>query len=97
MGSSVYHIRVCNSVAEPACKNSTVCLVSGSGSQKSAVSFGLSSVMKMDFKHEEQAVLMQYGGGDPCPPGLSATLDFQRLFKAQNRASSAFFGSVKAA
>lgn len=30
----------------------------------------------MDYKHEEETVLMQYGGGDPCPPGTSvATLN----------------------
>ncbi|XP_070781683.1 cation-independent mannose-6-phosphate receptor [Enoplosus armatus] len=67
-GSSSYHINVCGSVAEPACKNSTVCRVSGSGSGKSSSSFGISKAMTMDFKHDEQAVLMQYGGGDPCPP-----------------------------
>ncbi|TDH00702.1 hypothetical protein EPR50_G00191090 [Perca flavescens] len=67
-GSSIYHINVCGSVAEPACKKSTVCRVSGSGSNKSASSFGISKAMTMDFKHDEQAVLMQYGGGDACPP-----------------------------
>ncbi|XP_031169703.1 cation-independent mannose-6-phosphate receptor isoform X1 [Sander lucioperca] len=67
-GSSIYHINVCGSVAEPACKKSTVCRVSGSGSDKSASSFGISKAMTMDFKHDEQAVLMQYGGGDACPP-----------------------------
>ncbi|XP_051816613.1 cation-independent mannose-6-phosphate receptor isoform X1 [Acanthochromis polyacanthus] len=66
--SSMYHINVCNSVAEPACKQSAVCQVSGSGSDKLASSFGNSKAMTMVFKHEEQAVLMQYGGGDPCPP-----------------------------
>ncbi|AWP20381.1 putative cation-independent mannose-6-phosphate receptor [Scophthalmus maximus] len=66
--SSTYQISVCSSVAEPACQNSAVCRVSGSGSNKSASSFGISKAMTMDFKHEEQAVLMQYGGGDPCPP-----------------------------
>lgn len=81
-GSSIYHINVCKSVAEPACNKSAVCQVSGSGSEKSAVSFGNSKFMTMDFKHEEQAVLMQYGGGDPCPPGLSATLNLLRLLKA---------------
>lgn len=67
--SGTYHINVCGSVAEPACKNSAVCRVSGSGSEKFASSFGISKAMKMDFKHEIQAVEMQYGGGDPCPPG----------------------------
>ncbi|XP_035535041.1 cation-independent mannose-6-phosphate receptor isoform X1 [Morone saxatilis] len=71
-GSSMYHINVCSSVAEPACKNSAVCRVTGSGSDKSASSFGISQAMTMDFKHDEQAVLMQYGGGDPCPPVTTA-------------------------
>uniref|UniRef100_UPI0037E7D95A cation-independent mannose-6-phosphate receptor n=1 Tax=Semicossyphus pulcher TaxID=241346 RepID=UPI0037E7D95A len=67
-GSSMYNINVCGSVAEPACKKSAVCKVSGSGSDKSASSFGIGKAMTMDFKHDEQAVLMQYGGGDLCPP-----------------------------
>ncbi|KAL6096173.1 igf2r [Pungitius sinensis] len=66
--SSVYHINVCGSVAEPACDKSTVCQVSGSGSDKSASSFGISKAMTMDYKHDEDAILMQYGGGDACPP-----------------------------
>jgi len=61
-------------VAEPACKQSAVCHTSGSGSDKSVYSFGVSKAMTMDFKHEEQAVLMQYGGGDPCPPGNNLLL-----------------------
>ncbi|XP_032398409.1 cation-independent mannose-6-phosphate receptor isoform X1 [Etheostoma spectabile] len=65
-GSSIYHINVCGSVAEPACKKSTVCCVSGS--DKSVSSFGISKAMTMDFKHDEEAVLMKYGGGDACPP-----------------------------
>ncbi|XP_070706018.1 cation-independent mannose-6-phosphate receptor [Pempheris klunzingeri] len=67
-GSSVYHMNVCGSVAEPACKKSTVCRVSGSGPDKLGSSFGIKQAITMDFKHDEQAVLMQYGGGDPCPP-----------------------------
>ncbi|XP_034555992.1 cation-independent mannose-6-phosphate receptor [Notolabrus celidotus] len=67
-GSSTYNINVCSSVAEPACKNSAVCRVSGSGSDKSASSFGINKAMTMEYKHEVQAVLMKYGGGDPCPP-----------------------------
>ncbi|XP_049613817.1 cation-independent mannose-6-phosphate receptor isoform X2 [Syngnathus scovelli] len=67
LGSSDnYLINVCSSVAEPACKGATVCRVSGPS--KLAASFGINKAMTMDFKHEEQAVLMQYGGGDPCPP-----------------------------
>ncbi|KAM9355931.1 cation-independent mannose-6-phosphate receptor [Pholidichthys leucotaenia] len=66
-----YHINVCGSVADPACKQSPVCLVSDSGSDKSALLFGNSKAMTMDFSHEEQAVIMQYGGGDQCPPVAS--------------------------
>ncbi|XP_029281689.1 cation-independent mannose-6-phosphate receptor [Cottoperca gobio] len=66
--SNNYRINVCGSVAEPACKKSAVCLVSGSGSDMTASSFGISKAMTMDFKHDEDAVLMRYGGGDPCPP-----------------------------
>uniref|UniRef100_A0A3B4X1H8 Insulin-like growth factor 2 receptor n=1 Tax=Seriola lalandi dorsalis TaxID=1841481 RepID=A0A3B4X1H8_SERLL len=72
--SSMYHISVCGSVSEPACKKSAVCQVSGSGADKSASSFGISKFMTMNYRHEEQAVLMQYGEGDPCPPGESAFL-----------------------
>lgn len=68
--SGMYYIHVCGSVVEQACAQSAICLVSGSGSNKSASSFGVTKFMKMDYKHEEEAVLMKYGGGDPCPPGL---------------------------
>uniref|UniRef100_A0A3B3VE79 Insulin-like growth factor 2 receptor n=1 Tax=Poecilia latipinna TaxID=48699 RepID=A0A3B3VE79_9TELE len=64
--SGTYHINVCGSVAEKSCKQSAVCLVPGSGSTMPASSFGISKAMTMDFKHENQAVLMHYGGGDPC-------------------------------
>lgn len=67
--SGTYHIHVCGSVAEQACNQSAICQVSGSGSDKVASSFGISKVMTMDYKHDEEAVLMQYGGGAPCPPG----------------------------
>uniref|UniRef100_A0A3Q2EC35 Insulin-like growth factor 2 receptor n=1 Tax=Cyprinodon variegatus TaxID=28743 RepID=A0A3Q2EC35_CYPVA len=66
--SGMYHINICGSVAEKGCMQSAVCQVPSSGSGKPAASYGMSKAMKMDFKHEEQAVLMQYGGGDPCPP-----------------------------
>ncbi|XP_061560975.1 cation-independent mannose-6-phosphate receptor isoform X1 [Phycodurus eques] len=64
--SDNYLINVCSSVSEPRCKGAAVCRVSGS--PESAASFGIGKAMTMDFKHDEQAVLMQYGGGDPCPP-----------------------------
>ncbi|XP_030577044.1 cation-independent mannose-6-phosphate receptor isoform X2 [Archocentrus centrarchus] len=83
--SSTYHINICDSVSEPACKQSAVCQVSGSGSDKLASSFGNTKVMTMDFKHEEQAVLMQYGGGDPCPP-VSAIRQSSILFTCDHSA-----------
>lgn len=67
VSAGTYRINVCKSVAEPACKQSAVCLVSSSG--RSASSFGNSKAMTMDYKHEEQEVQMKYGGGDPCLPG----------------------------
>ncbi|XP_024119822.2 cation-independent mannose-6-phosphate receptor [Oryzias melastigma] len=66
--SGTYHLHVCGGVTEPACKQSAVCLVSGSGSNRSASSFGIRKAMSMDYKHEEQGLLMKYGGGDQCPP-----------------------------
>lgn len=67
VSSGTYRINVCKSVAEPACKQSAVCLVSSSGGL--GTSFGNSKAMTMDYKHEEQEVQMKYGGGDPCLPG----------------------------
>lgn len=69
--SGTYHLNVCSSVAEPACENSAVCRVSGSGPDKVVSSFGISKVMTMDFKHGERGILMEYGGGDACPPSES--------------------------
>ncbi|CDQ64662.1 unnamed protein product [Oncorhynchus mykiss] len=65
VGSDTYKINVCGEVADPRCKNSAVCVQSPGGS---AFSYGISQAMTMDYKHEEQAVIMQYGGGDVCPP-----------------------------
>lgn len=66
VGSETYKINVCGAVTDPKCKNSAVCVQSPGGS---AFSYGISQAMTMDYKHEEQAVIMQYGGGDICPPG----------------------------
>lgn len=68
-GSSTFYISPCGAVKDEACKKSSVCEVTGSGSTKMATSFGISKVMTMDFKHEEQAILALYGGGDVCPQG----------------------------
>lgn len=63
--SGTYKLNVCGSVTDKACKKSPVCLVSGT----SASSFGLSQAMSLNYSREEQEVIMQYGGGDPCPSG----------------------------
>ncbi|KAJ0026800.1 hypothetical protein NQD34_017800 [Periophthalmus magnuspinnatus] len=70
-GPSTYYISACGSVKDEACKKSSVCEVSSSGLTKTTTSFGISKVMTMDFKHEEQAILTQYGGGDICPQGAT--------------------------
>ncbi|XP_011491456.3 cation-independent mannose-6-phosphate receptor [Oryzias latipes] len=84
-GSGTYHLHMCGAVKDPACKQSAVCLVSGSGSNRSATSFGISKAMSMDFRHEEQALLMQYGGGDQCP-AVSAKRQTSIFFKCDRSA-----------
>ncbi|XP_053150803.1 cation-independent mannose-6-phosphate receptor [Hemicordylus capensis] len=64
--SGIYHIGVCSNAAEVPqgkCKGAAVCLVSGNN----AVSFGNLKSMKMDYSHQDEAVIMQYKGGDVCP------------------------------
>ena len=72
MGTGTYRLNVCGSVEGPACKGSAVCLVSSSGGvalPTTSASYGLTQTMTLDYRHQEGAVLMQYGGGDPCPAG----------------------------
>ncbi|TWW69178.1 cation-independent mannose-6-phosphate receptor isoform X1 [Takifugu flavidus] len=69
--SGTYHINVCGSVTEPSCENSAVCRVSGSGPEKMVSSYGISKVMTMDFKHDNQGILMEYREGDACSPMTS--------------------------
>uniref|UniRef100_A0A8B9KQH5 Insulin-like growth factor 2 receptor n=1 Tax=Astyanax mexicanus TaxID=7994 RepID=A0A8B9KQH5_ASTMX len=61
--SGSYKINVCGAVKDKGCENSPVCLVSSG----SAYSFGISKAMSLNYSWEQQAVIMQYGGGDPCP------------------------------
>ncbi|NWJ02858.1 MPRI protein, partial [Crypturellus undulatus] len=66
-GSSSYHIGVCSKAVDTAsgkCKDGAVCLVSGSG----VSSFGSVKEMKMDYNHQDETVILQYVGGDTCPP-----------------------------
>lgn len=61
--SGSFTINVCGTVADTKCKDSAVCLISTG----SAASYGNSKVMNLDYKREDQAVIMQYSGGDTCP------------------------------
>ncbi|XP_052442128.1 cation-independent mannose-6-phosphate receptor [Carassius gibelio] len=61
--SSSFKINVCGTVKGTSCKDSAVCLISSG----SAASYGNSKIMNLDYKREEQAVIMQYSGGDTCP------------------------------
>lgn len=48
------------------CKDAAVCLISGN----SAVSFGNKKEVQLDYRHQDEAVFLQYKGGDKCPPGM---------------------------
>uniref|UniRef100_A0A8C2IVC6 Insulin-like growth factor 2 receptor n=1 Tax=Cyprinus carpio TaxID=7962 RepID=A0A8C2IVC6_CYPCA len=61
--SGSFNINVCGTVAGTACKDSAVCLTSTA----SAASYGNSKIKNLDYNREEQAVIMQYSGGDTCP------------------------------
>ncbi|XP_076873911.1 cation-independent mannose-6-phosphate receptor isoform X2 [Brachyhypopomus gauderio] len=58
-----YKISVCGPVTDETCKGSPVCLVSASSNS----SFGITKAMSLSYKREEQAIIMQFGGGDSCP------------------------------
>lgn len=63
-----YHLGVCSGAAElpqGQCKDAAVCLVSSSVN----ASFGHLKEMAMDYNHQDEAVILQYKGGDRCPPG----------------------------
>ncbi|KAL0165009.1 hypothetical protein M9458_040762 [Cirrhinus mrigala] len=62
---SDFNINVCGTVADTKCKDSAVCLIS----EGLGTSYGNSKIMTLDYKREEQTVLMQYSGGDTCPEG----------------------------
>ncbi|MGH0143919.1 UNVERIFIED_CONTAM: hypothetical protein FKN15_027023 [Acipenser sinensis] len=64
-GSNSYYINVCSAVTDKKCNDGAVCLESGS----TVSSFGNAKAMSMDYRHEDDAVILQYGSGDDCPPG----------------------------
>uniref|UniRef100_A0A8C8S5J2 Insulin like growth factor 2 receptor n=1 Tax=Pelusios castaneus TaxID=367368 RepID=A0A8C8S5J2_9SAUR len=62
-----YHVGVCaeaTDVPQGKCKDGAVCLVSAN----SAASFGNLKEMKMDYRFQDETVILQYTGGDRCPP-----------------------------
>lgn len=66
-GSNSYHVGVCAEADVPRgkCRDGAVCLVS----ENSVTSFGTLKEMKMDYRHQDETVILQYTGGDRCPPG----------------------------
>uniref|UniRef100_A0A6J0UVP4 Cation-independent mannose-6-phosphate receptor isoform X1 n=1 Tax=Pogona vitticeps TaxID=103695 RepID=A0A6J0UVP4_9SAUR len=66
-GHRSYHVGVCSGaldVPQGKCKDAAVCFVFGN----KAVSFGNIKQMKMDYRHQDEAVIVQYKDGDVCPP-----------------------------
>jgi len=67
-GSGSYHVGVCSKATDlpqGTCKDGAVCLTSESG----VSSFGNIKEMKVDYSHQDETVILQYTGGDHCPPG----------------------------
>lgn len=67
-GSRTYHVGVCSGamdVPQGKCKDAAVCLVSGNN----VASFGNVKQMKIDYQHQYETLMVQYKGGDGCPPG----------------------------
>lgn len=68
--SRTYSIGVCTAAAgldEGGCKDGGVCLLSGS----KGASFGRLASMRLDYRHQDEAVILSYANGDNCPPGKS--------------------------
>ena len=66
--SRTYSVGVCTAAAgldEGGCKDGGVCLLSGS----KGVSFGRLASMRLDYRHQDEAVILSYANGDSCPPG----------------------------
>ncbi|XP_063079301.1 cation-independent mannose-6-phosphate receptor [Engraulis encrasicolus] len=63
-GSSLYKMNVCGSITDSACQNSAVCQVNGAD----GISYGNNKAMSLDFQREDETIIMNYVGGDLCPP-----------------------------
>lgn len=44
-------------------------------------SYGISKVKTMDFKHDNEGILMEYGGGDLCSPSESLDQNHRLVLK----------------
>ncbi|XP_044616685.2 cation-independent mannose-6-phosphate receptor [Equus asinus] len=65
--SRTYSVGVCTAAAgldEGGCKDGGVCLLSGS----KGASFGRLASMRLDYRHQDEAVILSYANGDNCPP-----------------------------
>ncbi|KAL4839173.1 hypothetical protein H8958_013998 [Nasalis larvatus] len=65
--SRTYSVGVCTTAAGPeqgGCKDGGVCLLSGT----KGASFGRLQSMKLDYRHQDEAVILSYVNGDRCPP-----------------------------
>ncbi|XP_015354170.2 cation-independent mannose-6-phosphate receptor [Marmota marmota marmota] len=70
-GSRTYSVGVCTAAAGPeqgGCKDGGVCLLSGS----KGASFGRLASMQLDYRHQDEAVILSYVNGDTCPPETEA-------------------------
>ncbi|XP_045356158.1 cation-independent mannose-6-phosphate receptor [Leopardus geoffroyi] len=65
--SRTYSVGVCTAAAGPeqgGCKDGGVCLLSGT----KGASFGRLASMRLDYRHQDEAVILSYANGDNCPP-----------------------------
>ncbi|XP_007943478.1 cation-independent mannose-6-phosphate receptor [Orycteropus afer afer] len=65
--SRTYSVGVCTAAAgldEGGCKDGGVCLLSSS----KGASFGRLASMRLDYRHQDEAVILSYVNGDSCPP-----------------------------
>ncbi|XP_075410409.1 cation-independent mannose-6-phosphate receptor isoform X1 [Tenrec ecaudatus] len=65
--SHVYSVGVCTAAAgldQGGCKDGGVCLLSTS----KGASFGRLASMRLDYRHQDEAVILSYVNGDTCPP-----------------------------
>ncbi|XP_037376580.1 cation-independent mannose-6-phosphate receptor isoform X2 [Talpa occidentalis] len=65
--SRTYSVGVCTAALGPdqgGCKDGGVCLLSGT----KGASFGRLASMRLDYRHQDEAVILSYANGDNCPP-----------------------------